>query len=239
MALTRRVEHEQDSTGLEFAEPNEGRVFDPSRHLIRLPRGGEYLEVKWRLLWLRNEFPHAQIETEMVHFDPEKRMAVFKARITIPDGGSATGWGSESSDDFKDFIEKAETKALGRACAALGFGTQHSLDFDYDNQGTKVVDAPVNYPSSNGNGNGSSYNRSSSPSPASTSPSFAATANPSANGEAPATERQIKFIYDAGKSQGMTDEQVLVRCKEKFGVTPEKLSKSNASRFIDMLKQPV
>ena len=69
-------------------------------------------------------------------------MALFKARITIPDGGEATGWGSETVSDFGEYIEKAETKALGRACAALGYGTQFCSDFDFHD---KPVDAPVKH----------------------------------------------------------------------------------------------
>ncbi len=40
----------------------------------------------------------------------------------LADGASATGWGSEYREQFPNFIEAAETKALGRALAALGFG---------------------------------------------------------------------------------------------------------------------
>ncbi|HKG29607.1 MAG TPA: hypothetical protein VKB01_10775, partial [Thermomicrobiales bacterium] len=36
----------------------------------------------------------------------------------------ATGYGSETASDFPDFIEKAETKAIGRALNALGYGAQ-------------------------------------------------------------------------------------------------------------------
>ncbi len=100
--------------------------FDASKYLTNL-RGKEYLEVKWRLLWLRTQHPDATIETEMVEHDAG--LALFRARVSVPDGGSATGWGSETVDDFGDFIEKAETKALGRALAALGFGTQFCEDF--------------------------------------------------------------------------------------------------------------
>src|SRR3546814_7260726 len=42
----------------------------------------------------------------------------------------ATGYGSETPKDFGDYIEKAETKAIGRALGALGFGTQFTDDFD-------------------------------------------------------------------------------------------------------------
>jgi hypothetical protein len=32
------------------------KQFDPAKHLTNL-KGSEYLEVKWRLVWLRNEHP--------------------------------------------------------------------------------------------------------------------------------------------------------------------------------------
>ena len=84
-------------------------------------------------------------------FDPAKyllgdKMAVFKAKVTLPTGASATGWGSEEQSDFGDFLEKAETKALGRALAALGFGTQFTDDFEFGAEDGKVVDAPVGKP---------------------------------------------------------------------------------------------
>ncbi|MGI9253001.1 MAG: hypothetical protein ACR2J8_04590, partial [Thermomicrobiales bacterium] len=86
--------------------------FEPSRYLTTI-NGSDYLEVKWRLVWLREQHPDARIETDLVSLD--HTVAVFKATVTIPGAGSATGWGSEGPDDFRDFIEKAETKAIGRA----------------------------------------------------------------------------------------------------------------------------
>src|SRR5215210_5176340 len=112
-------------------------VFDPSKYLVRINGRGEYLEVKWRLLWLRNEHPDAVIDTELVRLEREE--AVFKARVSIPGGGSATGWGSESVGDFRDFVEKAETKAIGRALAALGFGTQFCQDHEFGAASNWVV----------------------------------------------------------------------------------------------------
>ena len=73
-------------------------------------------------LWLRKEHPDAEIVTELVQHDPQ--MAIFKATVTVPTGGRATGYGSETASDFPDFIEKAETKAIGRALNALGYGAQ-------------------------------------------------------------------------------------------------------------------
>lgn len=101
-----------------------GSGFDPTPYLrqLRGRGGGDYLDVKWRLLWLRKEHPDAELVTEMVEHD--QQMAIFKATVTLPSGGKATGYGSETASDFPDFIEKAETKAIGRALNALGFGAQ-------------------------------------------------------------------------------------------------------------------
>src|SRR5829696_859781 len=134
------------------------KTFDASRYVVKL-RGKEYLEVKWRLLWLRTQHPDAVIETEMISHDPDRQMAIFKARVLIPGAGSATGWGQEEAADFGDFLEKAETKALGRALAALGFGTQFTEDFEFADQdgNTRVVDTPIDRGNIRGgrvNGNG-------------------------------------------------------------------------------------
>ncbi|MFN3485591.1 MAG: dihydroxy-acid dehydratase, partial [Planctomycetota bacterium] len=82
-----------------------------------------------------------EIETELV--EHRNGVAVFRARVRIPGGGSATGWGSETLDDFQDYLEKAETKALGRALAALGYGTQFCPDFEFGAADRRVVDSPI------------------------------------------------------------------------------------------------
>jgi hypothetical protein len=104
-----------------------GSSFDPTPHVRQLRgRGGsgEYLDVKWSLVWLRREHPDAQIVTEHVQID--STIAIFKATVSLPTGGIATGYGSETTADFRDYIEKAETKAIGRALRALGFGAPNS-----------------------------------------------------------------------------------------------------------------
>ena len=122
--LTSRSLHVQ---GPDDDAARQGAGFDPTPFLRQLQgrgRGGgaDYLDVKWRLVWLRKEHPDAQIVTELVQHDPQ--MAIFKATVTVPTGGKATGYGSETASDFPDFIEKAETKAIGRALNALGYGAQ-------------------------------------------------------------------------------------------------------------------
>lgn len=152
--------------------PKADQPFDPIQYLSNF-NGKDYLEVKWRVMWLRHEHPDARMTTEIVQHNEEGGFALFRAEVEIPGGGKATGWGSETIRDFHDYIEAAETKAIGRALAGLGYGTQFCADFDFTanaRPGTaQVVDAPVNLseprnivsanrPSpfpSNGNANGS------------------------------------------------------------------------------------
>jgi hypothetical protein len=129
-------------------------MFDPQQHLISLVRrvknketGGwdirrdEYLEVKWRVVMFREKFPHGIIETTEVHVDLDKGYARYQARGQDGEGGSATGYGTETAADFADFCERAETRALSRALAVLGFGTQF-VGQDLT-EGEHVADAPV------------------------------------------------------------------------------------------------
>ncbi|HEY8491841.1 MAG TPA: hypothetical protein VIO14_12705 [Dehalococcoidia bacterium] len=187
--------------------------FDASRYLTRL-QGKDYLEVKWRLLWLRTEHPDAAIETELYRL--ENDLAVFKAHVRIPGGGEATGWGHETSVDFGDFIEKAETKALGRALAALGYGTQFTSDFDFaEGNEEKVVDSPVSRPE--GRGRNGSF--------------------PQRRDGLPATEPQVKAIYAIARgTYALDDAEIEERCRERYGVRPSELTRRQASEFIDSLK---
>lgn len=95
-------------------------TFDPNLYLSKV-KGRDYLEVKWRIAWMRHDHPTAILETELIS-NADGR-AIMRARVELPDGGSATGWGSETEQAFENYIEKAETKAIGRALTALGYGT--------------------------------------------------------------------------------------------------------------------
>jgi len=195
--------------------------FEASKYLTKLG-GRDYLEVKWRLLWLRTQHPDAVVETELVKHGGG--LALFRARVAIPNGGSATGWGSETADDFGDFIEKAETKALGRALAALGYGTQFCEDFDFTAEtrakrqprkqagprtNGKVVDSPVGR-------QGFQVLR---------------------EDGSPATASQVKAIYSIARDAGGDESAVEERCRAVFSCVPAELTKAQASEFIDLLRQ--
>lgn len=197
------------------------RQFEPARYLRKLA-GRDYLEVKWRLLWLRTEHPDAVMETEMVRLDDG--FALFRARVAIPGGGESTGWGSETRQDFFDYIEKAETKALGRALAALGYGTQFCEDFDFaagSAGNAHVVDSPVEF------AEGGSADRSVPSRPAAIPQSSSSLATPA----------QLKLIYlTATRDLRLTEEELEERCQAQYGRLPLHLTKREASEFIDALK---
>ena len=206
------------------------KAFEASRYLTKL-KGKDYLEVKWRLLWLRTEHPDAIINTELVKLD--EGFAVFKATVKIPGGGEATGWGSETSQDFGDFIEKAETKALGRACAALGYGTQFCEDFDFHREDNgHVVDSPVEKP-------WTEPREAVRPGPREVADrSSEVTTAPSAPDRPPlATPAQVKAIYIIARNEHqLSEEELDERCRELYGTVPAQLTKRQASEFIDRLK---
>jgi hypothetical protein len=199
--------------------------FDPSRYLSKVG-GSDYLEVKWRLVWLRDEHPDATIDTEMVSHDDG--LAVFKATVAIPGGGSATGWGQETFNDFRDFLEKAETKALGRALAALGYGTQFCPDFDFGTNPNKpVVDSPIDFASTRGrrmeegrDGTPMTGNRSGAP-----------------QITRPVTPRQLKFLQAIARERGMSDDELTAEVERAYGkASVAELTTRDASAFIDRLQ---
>ncbi|MGI5927162.1 MAG: hypothetical protein ACOX8A_08305 [Thermacetogeniaceae bacterium] len=117
-------------------------MFKPQDHLIDL-KGKSYLQVMWRLVWFREEHPVWGIDTQMVSHDTENYHCVFKAIIYDENGvQKSCGYGSESAKDFRDYIEKAETKAVGRALAMLGYGTQFAPELD---EGQRIADSPVKF----------------------------------------------------------------------------------------------
>jgi len=163
-------------------EEQRKRSFNPNDHVMQLKsRDGakDYLPVQWRLVWFREQCPQGTIDTEELEVDLDREMdeevfvwnsekrrsekvvkrakgyARYKAIVTDGKGGRATGTKSEKAASFPDYIEKAETGAIGRALAALGYGTQFAPDLD---EAHRIVDSPVDrgsngYESNNSNGN--------------------------------------------------------------------------------------
>jgi len=111
-------------------------------------KGKDYLMIAHRLQWLSAEYPKYDLITEMVR--EEDQTAIFRATITLynTDGSivrKATATKRETFKDFPDYIEKAETGAIGRALALIGIGTQFAQQ-DLD-EGSRLADSPLAAPS--------------------------------------------------------------------------------------------
>lgn len=98
----------------------------------------KYLDVKWRIVWFREEHPHGSITTELLTA-PGADPAVVKATVTIENGVSCTSMGQCAKEKWADALEKSETRSIGRALALLGYGTQFTEDFD---EGSALADSP-------------------------------------------------------------------------------------------------
>lgn len=141
--------------------------FNPNEHIMQIKNKGgasDYLPVQWRIVWFRSECPNGTIDTEEVYVDLDREVeeeqyvwnnekrksekvvkrakgyARFKATITDGKGGRATGTKSETAASFPDYIEKSETGAIGRALAALGYGTAAAPELTEEH---RIVDSPV------------------------------------------------------------------------------------------------
>lgn len=129
-------------------------AYNPKNDLIKLG-GKDYLEVKFRLVWLREDHPNWGVETELLQLDA---VAIVKASVKDETGRViATGHGMAKTGGNAKWagreIEKAETAAIGRALAHAGIGTQF-IDDETEGEGDHdhIADSPVerkNKPSGN------------------------------------------------------------------------------------------
>lgn len=114
--------------------------FKPQDHLTDM-KGKQYLEVKWRLVWFKDENPKGSVITEVLSPVP----ALVKATVYIDGVVIATGHGSAAAKGNAVWsgreIEKAETAAIGRALAHAGYGTQFT-----DDDESNLSDSPVEKP---------------------------------------------------------------------------------------------
>jgi hypothetical protein len=130
-------------------------IFDPNKYMLKLPKTKkvtldngmvkwektetDYLPVAARIAWFRKDHPLWSIITE-VELQADKAV-VMKATIKDMLGTViATARKKETEIGFPDYIEKAETGAIGRALAMCGYGTLQAPEFD---EQERLADAPV------------------------------------------------------------------------------------------------
>jgi hypothetical protein len=132
-----------------------GNTFDPNKYMLKLPRTQkvklsngqvrfekvetDYLPVAPRIAWFRREHPDWSIITIVEKL--ANKAVVMKAIIRNSDKRIiATARKKETKIGFPDYIEKAETGAIGRALAMCGYGTLQAPEFD---EGERIADSPV------------------------------------------------------------------------------------------------
>lgn len=196
-------------------------AFRAQDHLINL-KGKDYLQVAWRLVWFREEKPLWSIDPVIIELDADH--AIFRACIFDESGvQKCAAHGSESKRDFGDYIEKAETKAVGRALAMLGYGTQFTAT-ELD-EGDRIVDSPLTL------GSKAAADRVGADKLAQIEKQIEAAATTGAEGAKLAARGQIEFI-----KANATDEE-LARLRGKYGNDLERMTMQQAARNIAVLQK--
>lgn len=107
-------------------------------------KGKDYLMVAHRLVWFNETSESFHIDTDFLQINDEQTVAKAKVTVFNKEGREvkhATATKRETKKDFPDHTEKAETGAIGRALALMGYGTQFAIaDLD---EGSRLADAPV------------------------------------------------------------------------------------------------
>lgn len=126
----------------------DNKKFNPEKYLIKV-KGKDYLEIKFRLHWFRQENSEWDIKTEIVKLDLLRGVAVARADIYDKQGNhKSSGFKMENQENFPDYLEKAETGAIGRALSSLGYGTLQCFDIDecLEPGKERICDSPVSLP---------------------------------------------------------------------------------------------
>jgi hypothetical protein len=130
-------------------------IFDPNKYMLKLPKTkkiiGDNGQVRWektetdylpvaaRIAWFRREHPYWSLITKVEKWGD--KAVVMKAIIKDVTGQViATARKKETEIGFPDYIEKAETGAIGRALAMCGYGTLQAPEFDAQD---RLADAPL------------------------------------------------------------------------------------------------
>lgn len=197
------------------------RQFNPNEHLRVFERRQrqldgsyktvkvDYLDVKWRIVWFRTEHPNGSIATRLMS-EPGVSPAVIQATVTLENGVTATGFGQCGEDDWSDWLEKAETRAIGRALALLGYGTQFCEEFD-----EIISDSPVESPRTRSSGG----------------------QQPAQQSSDPMTPNQQKYLFSLAREAGVPNDELEEIVHERFGHGISDLLKTEASALIGSLQE--
>lgn len=127
------------------------KQFDIKPYIIKIPRNkklangnwekteAEYLPVSARIAWFRAEHPKLAIDTEIEALTEGKvrvRATIYGEDNTLLSSAMKTG----DKARFGDYIEKAETGAIGRALSLAGFDLASAPDLDEEDM---LANAPI------------------------------------------------------------------------------------------------
>lgn len=109
--------------------------------------GKQYLTVAHRIAWFQQEqralitagLATQPYRIQIVTQETTDTYAKYTLRVEDVLGNVIEATGSETKGDFKDFDEKAYTKAIGRALALMGYSTVEAMERD---DGEVIADAP-------------------------------------------------------------------------------------------------
>ena len=153
------IEDDERAAGIESTATSERIDFRPGiKDMVTVRGGGLYLPVRRRVGWMRGEpdphpdwtidtIPEKIVEGTFKGSKVEGGYARIRANVFNSEGRLiATGTKTEYSERFLDFVEKAETGAIGRALAVAGYGTEAAIDLDEGLEKERIADAPVAAP---------------------------------------------------------------------------------------------
>lgn len=125
--------------------------FDPYSVVTTLDDGSSYLQTYYRKLWFRLKYPNGLISTEIKALNPNSSSAIVEAKIFLDradresDRYAAIAHAQRrEADGNPNFLEAAETAAVGRALSDLGFNI--ALVPPAESDADQIADAPIKSP---------------------------------------------------------------------------------------------
>jgi hypothetical protein len=164
--------------------------------------------------WSFEIVEHLEFSNEVVVLGKLKAQGVTKMAFG---GASITSNSNGVALSIADDLKAAATDALKKASSLLGVGLHLYSDTPAEPETTDRTPEPPH------NGPRSSWPRDRTP-------------GRRPNGDGRLTQKQLGAIWSMGRVLGVSSEEIRRRSVEVFGVTPEQLTKADASTFISDMK---
>lgn len=144
MAETAAIGRALSDAGYNLASEEFASDVDPLSKTIALDDGTPYLEVVYRIAWMRREHPDWVIRKQLLRCT--EFFAIVQCKIIDVDGNvlsmahARRQW--KDSVAGRQYVESAETAAVGRALSMLGYDLPPEKSKDL-NDGTVLAEAPI------------------------------------------------------------------------------------------------